>query len=295
MAMLCAPQTIDFSIYQLFFWHFNKGKYFASLSTFYRLARVMRLSGDRRGQARHPKREAPVLLATKPDQVWCWDISRVPGPAAGLDYFLFALIDLFSRFVVGWMLADHENARLASHFLRETVRKVQGERDLVSLTSHSDRGAAMMAFKTQQFLDDAGIKRSYSRPRVSDDNAFVESFFKTLKYEATFPGYFRSKQDAERWLGAFVFRYHQAPHSGLRGYTPHQAYTGDWQQAWQNRQVALDRYYTEHPARFKKPPLAKSLPNLVTINVCQPDQKRLQEATPAVYVPFAPAQPGVLS
>lgn len=286
--LLCDQKTIDLSIYQLFYHHFNRGTYIASLSSFYRVARSLALTGDRRGQATHPKRQPPILLATKPDQVWCWDISRIPGPVAGLDYFLFALIDLFSRFVVGWMLADRENARLASHFLRESVRRSQGERNLVWLTTHSDRGAAMMALQTQQFLDDAGIKSSYSRPRVSDDNAFIESFFKTLKYHAVYPGFFRSKDEAETWLASFVTRYHHAPHSGLRGYTPHQAYTGNWHQAWACRQKALNGYHRKHPHRFKTSPMAKPLPNLVTINVSRPQEHQIQRAgIPEVFAPIA--------
>ena len=284
--VLCDPETSDYSIYHLFFHHFNQGRYLGSLSTFYRVARSMAMTGDRRAQAIHPKREAPVLLATRPDQVWCWDISRIPGPTAGLDYFLFAIIDLFSRFIVGWMLADSENARLASHFLRETLRRAQGERDLVYLTNHSDRGAAMMALQTQQLLENAGVRRSYSRPRVSDDNPFIEAFFKTVKYAATYPGFFQSKKEAEAWLKIFVEGYHQTPHSGLRGYTPLQAYTDTWQPVWSLRQNALTEYFQNHPKRFRKPPIAFPLPNLVSINVSQTRIAQIEErCIPHVYAP----------
>ena len=290
IALLCDAETVDYSIYHLFFHHFNQGLYVGSLSTFYRIARSMAMVGDRRPQATHPKREAPILLATRPDQVWCWDITRIPGPVAGLDYFLFVLIDLYSRFVVGWMLAEHENARLAAHFLRESLRKIQGERDLVYLTNHSDRGAAMMALQTQQVLEDAGIRRSYSRPRVSDDNPFVESYFKTVKYHANYPGFFHSKAEAEAWLQTFVDVYHHTPHSGLRGYTPLQAYTNAWQQVWDLRQQALDDYVQKHPTRFRKPPQALPLQNLVSINVSKSKIQNISEKrTPQVYVPTTEA------
>lgn len=256
------------------------------MRSFYRIAALLAHFGDRRPQAKHPQREAPIVTATQPDAVWCWDITRIPGPITGVDYFLFAMIDLFSRFVVGWMLAEKENAELAAHFLRESVRHAQRERDLVYLTNHSDRGAAMMALKTQAFLDEAGIKRSYSRPRVSNDNAFIEAFFKTLKYNATYQEFFQSKLQAEQWIQDFVARYQQAPHSGLKGYTPFQAYTGTWHQAWHQRQQALNAYFQKYPKRFRKEPLAKPLPNYVSLNVSKPNPEEMEALTiPDVYLP----------
>lgn len=265
--LLFDTHRVDQSIYQIHSDEANQGRLIASLRTFYRVAKDFSASGDRRPQAKHPKRTPPILMATSINQVWCWDVTRIPGQLAGSHMCLFGLIDLFSRFVVGWMLATKENAFLATHFLRESVRRSQQEGSLQHLVTHSDRGAPMVAAKTRNFLDSAGIRVSFSRPRVSDDNPFIEALFKTIKYNSAYPGYFDTPLEAESWLSDFVARYHQTPHKGLAGYTPHQAYTHTWINAFRLRQNALNDCYQNNSCRFAKPPTAIPLPNLVSINV----------------------------
>jgi putative transposase len=176
----------------------DEGLYLGSIRTFYRVLSENAENCERRLQARRVKREAPVLEAAGPNQVWSWDITRLKGPWKRKFYFLYVMIDIFSRYVVGWMLAERENAFRAQHFIRQTLFKHLGSRG--DITIHSDRGSPMISGGTRELMELLGVSQSFSRPRTSDDNPYSESQFRTLKYHHTFPSFFESKEEAEAFL-----------------------------------------------------------------------------------------------
>ena len=166
----------------------SRGLYYASVRTFYRILNELGESHERRHQRTLVAHTKPSLVATAPNQVWTWDITKLAGPEPGVFFMLYMMIDLFSRYVVGWMVAEHENAALATRFLDETIQ-AHGV-DPCKLTIHNDRGSPMTAQTTVQWLASLGVTHSFSRPRVSDDNAFSESQFKTLNYQPDYPARF---------------------------------------------------------------------------------------------------------
>ncbi len=184
---------------------------------------------------------------------------------AGVYLSLYVILDLYSRYVVGWMVSVKENAGLAKILFANTIKHhgIAAEQ----LTVHQDRGAPMTANTFRELLDGLGIEQSYSRPRVSNDNAHSESHFKTLKYAAGYPGKFADATAAREWLKSFFDTYHQRPHQGLSMYTPEQAFNGTAEEIWRTRQAALDCHYEAHPERYPNgPPKSKPLPPLVAIN-----------------------------
>ncbi len=172
----------------------NEGRYLCSIRTMYRLLHDNVEVRERRDQLQHPQYHKPELLATAPNQVWSWDITKLLGPAKWTYFYLYVILDIFSRYVVGWMLAHRESADLASRFIRETSTK--HDIDVGQLTLHSDRGAAMQSNSVAQLLATLGVVKSFSRPQVSNDNPFSESQFKTLKYRPEFPDRFQSFDEA---------------------------------------------------------------------------------------------------
>jgi putative transposase len=248
----------------------DEGVYLASVSTMYRLLRQRGETGDRRRHARHPARVKPELLATRPNQVYSWDITKLHGPAKWTYYYLYVLLDIYSRYVVGWMVAHQEAAALAERLLADTIT-AQGI-DAGQLTVHADRGTSMTSRPVAMLLADLGVTRSHSRPHVSDDNPYSESQFKTLKHHPTFPDRFGCLQDArafcQRFFGWYNFEHR---HSGIALLTPADVHYGRADQVITARAAVLEGAYAAHPERFvRKPPTPPQLPTAAWIN--QPEE-----------------------
>jgi putative transposase len=245
----------------------DKGEYLGSIRTFYRVLSEHGEIKERRLQARLGKHAAPILEATGPNQVWSWDISRLKGPFQGKWYYLYLMLDLYSRYVVGWMVAEHESARLAQHFIRDTVRRHLKEGE--EITIHSDRGSPMTANTTRDLLALLGVSQSLSRPRTSDDNPFSEAQFKTLKYHHTFPGFFGSKESTISHMDQFItWCNNEHMHMGLNLHTPASVHFGQVAEIVRKRQGVLNEAYDKNPERFPKGrPIVKLNPEVVGINL----------------------------
>lgn len=242
----------------------DEGTYLASERTMSRILAARAESGERRDQLRHPAYAAPELLAEAPDDLWSWDITKLRGPSRGIWFHLYVLLDVFSRYVPGWLVATKESAALADRLIAETVAK----EGIAPGTLHADRGAAMTSRDVSQLLATLGVARSHSRPHVSDDNPYSESQFKTLKYRHDFPDRFGSIEHARAFLGPFFTWYNtQHRHVGIGLLTPEMVYRGRGEQVRAERQVVLDAAYAVHPERFvRKRPEPPRLPEKVWIN-----------------------------
>jgi putative transposase len=245
----------------------DEGRYLASIRTFYRVLAGLGESNDRRLQARHPRRSAPILEATGPNQVWSWDITRLKGPWRGKFFFLYVMIDIFTRYVVGWMVSERENARRAQGFIRETVNRhlAPGHK----LTIHNDRGSPMKAGGTMDLIKLLGLEHSFSRPRTSDDNPYSEAQFRTLKYHSRFPAFFESSADAEEFLTRWFRWYnYEHRHTGLNLHTPASVHYGDIGEVVERRKQVMDAAFARNPNRFPNGrPVVKSNPSIVGINL----------------------------
>jgi len=204
---------------------------------------------ERRDQLRHPVYAAPELLARRPNELWSWDITRLLGPAKWTYFYLYVMLDVFSRYVVGWMVSHGENATLAEQFIRETCERHGIGRE--PLTIHADRGQAMVSKSVAFLLADLGVTKTHSRPHVSNDNPFSEAQFKTLKYRPAFPERFGSLPDA-RAHGHLFFPWYNTEHhhSGLGLLTPHDVHFGLAKQRVAERAAVLTAAYAAHPERF---------------------------------------------
>ena len=244
----------------------EEGRYVCSIRTMYRLLHDAGEVPQRRHQRRHPRLEPPRLMADAPNQVWTWDITRLPGTRKWETYPLYVVLDLFSRYVVAWMVATRESATYAKRLITNACNK-QGIQP-GQLTLHQDRGAPMTAKTFSQLLMDLDILASYARPRVSDDNPYSESQFKTLKYAPSYPGRFTGPQEARTYLQTFFSWYNtQHRHSGLGLLTPDTVHHGLTQQVQADRQSVLDQAYHNHPERFVKGhPRPPRVPDQVWIN-----------------------------
>lgn len=243
----------------------TEGTYLGSVSTMYRVLRDAGEVRERRRVRRHPAHTKPVLTATGPNQVWTWDITKLPGPP-GSHFSLYVVLDLYSRLVVAWLLADRESATLAERLLETAIRRhtiAPG-----TLTIHSDRGAPMTSRTVRQLLDRLDVARSLSRPRVSNDNPFSESQFKTTKYNPWFPERFDSMAQAKAFCRPFVRWYNDEHcHSGIAMLTPRDLHEGRADAVLAKRQATLDRAYAQHPERFPNgPPTVPRPPRAVHIN-----------------------------
>jgi len=248
----------------------DQGQYLCSWSTMYRILKEHQLVRERRNQLRHPTYTKPELLATGPNQLWSWDITKLRGPAKWTYYYLYTILDVFSRYVVGWLIAERESARLAEHLIGETCAKQGIEPD--QLTLHADRGSAMISKTVALLLADLGVTKTHSRPHVSNDNPYSESQFKTMKYRPGYPDRFGSSQDARAWARPFFHWYnHQHYHSGLALLTPATVHYGQAQAVLERRQETLQAAYAAHPERFVRGvPRPPSLPTAVWINKPSP-------------------------
>jgi putative transposase len=265
----------------------SRGVYLASIRTIYRVLAAFGESGERRAQRTAVTHAKPTLTATAPNQVWTWDITKLRGPLPGIFYCLYAVLDLFSRMTVGWLLAEHESAELAEHLFAESVARHSVEPG--ALTVHADRGSAMRSEGLAQLLGSLGVVRSFSRPHVSDDNAFSESQFKTLKYQPDYPGRFASLAHARAWCQEFFEWYndhHQ--HSGLALFTPAEVFFGRVEDVAARRQATLDAAYAAHPERFPNgPPAVRRPPTSVAINPLSVAATTLQAPAAPVAEPIA--------
>jgi putative transposase len=225
--------------------------YLCSERTMYRVLAAAAPVRERRNQLRHPAYEKPELLATAPNQVWSWDITKLKGPKTWTGYYLYVLLDIFSRYVVGWLLAHRESTTLAKRLIEESCEKQQIEPGQVTL--HSDRGSPMTSHGTAQLLATLSVTRSLSRPRVSNDNPFSEAHFKTLKYHPGFPARFGSIEDARSFCRSFFTWYNtEHRHSGLSMFTPEDVHCGRSTQKLLQRQEVLEAAFQAHPERFVK-------------------------------------------
>ena len=266
LAVLDSPRFVDRAPAEVVATLLEEGVYLCSERTMYRLLSSRAQVRDRRDQLRHPAYQRPELVATAPGQVWSWDITKLLGPQKWTYYYLYVILDLYSRFVVGWMLAPRENSNFAAHLIQQTCLKEGVEPQV--LTLHSDRGSPMTSKCTAQLLADLGLVQSLSRPRVSDDNPFSEAQFKTLKYHPGFPRRFSDIDAAKVWCRDFFPWYnHHHKHGGLAMLSPAAVHHGRAADVLSRKQAALDLAFAAHPERFPHgPPRAPLLPDAVYIN-----------------------------
>ncbi len=244
----------------------DEGNYLCSIRTMYRILADSQEVRERRNQLRHPAYKKPELLATAPNQVWSWDITKLLGLAKWTYFYLYVILDIYSRYAVGWMVASRESADLAQRLIRETVQKQEISEN--QLIIHSDRGPSMKSHGVAQLLASLGVTKSHSRPHVSNDNPFSESQFKTLKYRPNFPSRFGHQEDALSFCQEFFHWYnHEHYHSGIAMLTPAMVHYGSADKVLAKRQKVLDAAYDVHPERFViKPPTSPRQPTAVWIN-----------------------------
>jgi transposase InsO family protein len=243
----------------------DEGVYLASVSTFYRILRDAKQVRERRAQARHPARKHPRLLATGPNQIWSWDITKLKG-AHKREYFdLYVIMDIYSRKIIHWETHFTETGELARAFIDHAIVRNSG---VMPTQIHSDNGTSMTSKNVAELLADLHITRSLSRPKVSNDNPYSEAAFKTLKYCPAFPEIFTNLPDAIEFTHRFFTYYNDHHrHSGIGLYTPQSAHDGTWKNLRDGRQEVLDAAYRAHPNRFiTGPPTAPDLPEHVWIN-----------------------------
>ena len=259
----------------------DEGRCLASVRTMYRLLAANGGCQERRNQRRHPIYSKPELLAVAPNQVWSWDITKLKGPVKWTSFHLYVILDIFSRLVVGWMVAPRESAELAEQLIAETVARHAVEPG--RLTLHADRGASMRSKPVAALLVDLDVVKSHSRPYVSDDNPFSEAQFKTMKYRPDFPARFGCLHDARAYCRAFFTWYNTAHrHSGIAYMTPHSVHYGQAETLLVTRQSALDAAFHRHPNRFKgKNPRPHAVPEAVWIN--PPRQEKTTPQMPLNY------------
>ena len=264
--VLYGERFVDKAPREIFAQLLDEGEYLCSVRTIYRILDEDQANKERRDQLRHPNYQKPELLATAPNQVWSWDITKLLGPQKWTYYYLYVILDIFSRYVVGWMLAHRESSDLASRLIRDAVLKQGVCED--QLTIHSDRGPSMTSQNVAQLLAGLGVVKSHSRPHVSNDNPFSESQFKTLKYRPTFPDRFEGYDHALSFCRAFFPWYNEEHyHSGIGLVTPAMLHHGLAADVTAARQRVLDAAYAAHPERFVGGvPNAPQLPTEVWIN-----------------------------
>ena len=244
----------------------DEGQYLCSVPTMYRVLRAEDEVRERRRQARHPATVKPELLATGPNTVWSWDITKLLGPEKWTYFHLYVIIDIYSRYVPGWLLAKRETAELAERLLAETIRKQNVVAD--RLTIHADRGTSMASKTVALLLADLGVTKSHSRPHCSNDNPYSEAQFKTLKYRPEFPDRFGSIEDGRAFCQRFFQWYnHEHRHSGIGFHTPAAVHFGHADHIQLERVRVLEAAYAAHPERFvRQPPVPPQLPGVVWIN-----------------------------
>ena len=252
--------------------------YLCHWRTMYRILEAHDEVRERRQQSRHPQAAKPQLVATAPNILWSWDITKLKGPTKWTYYYLYVILDVYSRYVVGWLIADKQSAELAEELITQTCLKQGVEPD--QLTLHADRGSAMRSKTVAFLLADLGVTKSHARPYTPNDNPYSEAQFKTMKYRPDFPDQFGALVDARAWAHAFFDWYnHIHRHSALGLMTPATVHLGRAQAVRNKRQQVLQRAYADHPERFVRGmPSPPALPAEVWINRPQPDEFASDEA-----------------
>jgi len=266
LAVLHEPRFVDLAPAQVYTRLLDEDRYLCSERTLYRILAENEEVRERRDQLRHPVYQKPELLATAPNQVWSWDITKLLGPAKWTYFYLYVILDIFSRYVVGWMVAHHESATLAKKLIAQSCAR-QGILP-TQLTLHADRGSAMTSKAVALLLSDLGVTKTHSRPYVSNDNPFSEAQFKTMKYRPEFPDRFGSIQDSRLFCQGFFPWYNTEHHHGGIGLlTPAALHYGRAEQVHAQRQEVLSAAYQQNPERFvRQPPRPPDLPTAAWIN-----------------------------
>jgi putative transposase len=268
--VLHSEAYVDKSPYEVYAGLLDAESYLCGVRTMYRILEAEGEVRERRNQLRHPKYKKPELLAEGPNEVWSWDITKLLGPAKWTYFYLYVILDIFSRYVVGWMVAEQETAELAKRLIGETCDKQGVEPG--RLIIHADNGSQMKAKSVALLMSDLGVTKTHSRPHVSNDNPFSEAHFKTLKYRPDFPDRFGSVQHARAFFRALFPWYNcEHYHTGLGLLTPEAVHYGLADQIVEQRQRVLDGAYARHPERFvRRAPKALQPPSQVWINPPSP-------------------------
>jgi putative transposase len=280
LARLHEPRFVDLAPAEVYAALLDQGEYLCSERTMYRLLAAEHEVRERRDQLGHPRYVAPELLARHPNELWSWDITKLLGPAKWTYFYLYVMLDVFSRYVIGWMVAHRESASLAEQFIHATCARQGIERG--QLTIHADRGSAMTSKPVALMLADLGVTKTHSRPHVSNDNPFSEAQFKTLKYRPAFPDRFGSIQDARAHCHGF-FPWYNAEHHhvGLGLSTPADVHHGLAEQRVAARATVLATAYAAHPERFPRGlPQPPARPMEVWINPPKPRPTEQSSHTP---------------
>ena len=279
LAHLHSERFADLAPAEVYATLLEEGTYPCSPRTMYRLLEEHGEVRERRDQLRRPAYHKPELLATQPNQVWSWDITKLRGPVKWTYFYLYVILDVFSRYVAGWMIAPRESAELARQFIEEAIVKHQVPAG--QLTIHADRGRVMKSKPVAFLMADLGVAKSHSRPYVSDDNPYSESQFRTLKYRPEFPDRFGCIQDSRAFCQQFFQWYNQEHrHSGIGLLTPAMVHFGKAQSVLDRRQLVLDAAYQAHPDRFvRRPPRPLPLPSEVWINKPVPAGETTKEGS----------------
>lgn len=264
--LLNSERFVDQAPRQVYASLLDEDRYLCHWRTMYRILASHAEVKERRNQRQHPPTAKPQLETSAPNQLWSWDITQLKGPVKGHHYYLYLILDVYSRFVVGWLLAESESAQLAEILITTTCQRQGIQPDQLGL--HSDRGPAMKAKTIAQLLIDLEVAQTFARPYTPNDNAFSEAHFKTLKYRPGFPEQFASFAEARSWVQAFVQWYnYQHYHAALGLLTPAVVHHGQTQQVQTQRQHVLDCAYQAHPERFVRgQPTVSQLPSSVWIN-----------------------------
>jgi len=266
LAVLHSDRFVDSAPEEVYATLLDEQTYLCAPRTMYRILHDNKEVRERRNQLRRPAYAKPELLATKPNEVWSWDITKLLGPAKWTYFYLYVILDIFSRYVTGWMVAHAERAALAERLIAETCAKEAIEPG--ELTLHADRGPSMTAKPVAFLLADLGVTKTHSRPYTSADNPSSESHFKTLKYRPEFPRRFDSVRHARDFCAAFFpwYNFHHR-HSGIAYLTPHVVHHGLAEQVLQQRRATLEAAHRSHPERFiRGAPTPAKLPSAVYIN-----------------------------
>ena len=267
----------------------DEGEYLCSVRTMYRILADNQSSRERRNQLKHPKYQKPELLATAPNEVWSWDITKLKGPEKWTYYYLYVILDIYSRCVVGWMLAHRESADLAKQLIGNTIEKQEVQQEQLIL--HSDRGPSMTSHSVAQLLGSLGVTKSHSRPHVSNDNPFSESQFKTMKYRPEFPNRFGCYEDALTFCREFFGWYNNEHyHCGIGLLTPSSLHYGQANEIVAAREQTLHQAWQKNPERFVHGiPTPESLPKAAWINAPKRNDEMKDEA-PKANCPGAPEE-----
>jgi transposase InsO family protein len=263
LALMNGPAYAELAPAQIWARELDEGRYHCSVRTMYRILEAHGQTGERRRQATHAAKTVPELVATGPSQVFSWDITKLAGPDKGIWYHAYVIIDIFSRYIVGYTVEKAESADRAEELIRETVER----NGIVPEHLHADRGTSMTSKKVSQLLIDLGVTRSHSRPKVSNDNPYSESQFRTTKYASDYPERFDSISHAREWFDAFTTYYnHEHRHSGIGLHTPASVHFGTADEIRDQRAVTLAEAYARTPERFARRPRPPEIPQQAWIN-----------------------------